>query len=54
VVFSNSESCQDQLEAHGTRDSRLVDVGEVDHFTSAAVALPRVLRFFADVSPGSR
>jgi acetyl esterase/lipase len=52
VVFSNAESCADQLAARGTRDARLVDVGEVDHFGSATVALPRVLRFFDGIRTG--
>lgn len=46
VVFGNSESCQDTLRAHGTRDSQVVNVGEVDHFTSAFLALPQVLAWF--------
>jgi acetyl esterase/lipase len=46
VVFANSQSCQDTLRAHGTRDSKVVNVGEVDHFTSARVALPQVLTWF--------
>jgi len=46
VVFANSQSCQDALQARGTRDSEVVNVGEVDHFTSARLALPRVLTWF--------
>ncbi|MFL6118671.1 MAG: hypothetical protein ACJ73U_03540, partial [Actinophytocola sp.] len=46
VVFANSVSCQAALRAHGTRDSEVVDVGEVDHFISARVALPQVLTWF--------
>jgi hypothetical protein len=46
VVFANSASCQTTLKAHGTRDSAVVNVGEVDHFTSAFVALPQVLTWF--------
>jgi acetyl esterase/lipase len=49
VVFGNSVSCQSQLAARGTRDSRVVNVGAVDHFGSAVTALPKVLRFFAGV-----
>lgn len=46
VLFSNSESCQDQLRAHGAGDTQVVNVGDVDHFTSAVVALPQVLSWF--------
>jgi acetyl esterase/lipase len=46
VVFANSRSCQDALRTRGTRDSAVVDVGAVDHFTSARLALPRVLTWF--------
>jgi acetyl esterase/lipase len=46
VVFSNSESCQDDLVAHGARDVTLVNLGETDHFTSAMTALPQVLTWF--------
>lgn len=44
VVFSNAESCEADLRAHGTRDVGLVDVGAVDHFGSAMVALPEIAR----------
>lgn len=44
VVFSNAESCETDLRAHGARDVRLVDVGDVDHFGSAMAALPRIAR----------
>jgi len=46
VVSSNSESCQADLEAHGTRDSKVVNVGPTDHFTTAMTALPQVLTWF--------
>jgi acetyl esterase/lipase len=46
VVFANAESCQEDLVARGARDSRVVNVGDVDHFTSANLALPRVLTWF--------
>jgi acetyl esterase/lipase len=46
VVFSNSESCQADLEARGTRDSKVVNVGPADHFTTAMTALPQVLAWF--------
>jgi acetyl esterase/lipase len=44
VVFSNAESCEEDLRAHGARDVRLVDLGDVDHFGSAMAALPRIVR----------
>lgn len=44
VVFTNSESCAADLRAHGTRDVRLVDLGETDHFGSAEAALPEIAR----------
>lgn len=46
VVFANAQSCQEDLVAQGARDSRVVNVGDVDHFTSAGLALPRVLTWF--------
>lgn len=46
VVFSNSESCQEELVANGTHDTKLVNLGPVDHFTSAMTALPQVLAWF--------
>ena len=44
VVFTNSESCETDLRAHGTRDVRLVDMGNVDHFGSVETALLRIAR----------
>ena len=44
VVFTNAESCETDLRAHGTRDVRLVDLGETDHFGSAMAALPEIAR----------
>ena len=44
VVFTNAESCEADLRAHGTRDVRLVDLGETDHFGSAIAALPEITR----------
>jgi hypothetical protein len=44
VVFSNAESCETDLRARGTRDVRVVNVGDVDHFGSAMAALPRIAR----------
>ncbi|MGB3442411.1 MAG: lipase family protein [Actinophytocola sp.] len=44
VVFANAESCETDLRAHGARDVRLVNVGDVGHFDSARVALPRIAR----------
>jgi acetyl esterase/lipase len=46
VVSTNADSCQADLVAHGTRDSRVVNVGPVDHFASARTALPQVLTWF--------
>lgn len=46
VVYDNAESCQSDLVARGTRDSQVVNLGPVDHFTSAMLALPRVLAWF--------
>lgn len=46
VTFSNSVSCQEQLAARGVRDSAVVDLGNVDHFTSPVVALPKVVAWF--------
>ncbi|TDV54115.1 alpha/beta hydrolase [Actinophytocola oryzae] len=46
VVSDNATSCLEDLGAHNTRDSRVVNVGAVDHFTSARVALPQVLTWF--------
>lgn len=46
VVFANSQSCQADLVAHGTRDSKVVNVGDVDHFTAGRLSLSQVLAFF--------
>jgi acetyl esterase/lipase len=46
VVFANSQSCQADLVAHGTRDSEVVNVGDVDHFTAGRLSLSQVLAFF--------
>jgi dienelactone hydrolase len=45
VAFANGEHCRADLRAAGA-DVPLVDVGDVDHFTSERLAAPRVLRFF--------
>jgi acetyl esterase/lipase len=50
VVFANAQNCQADLVAHGTRDSAVVNVGPVDHFTSARLALPQVLTWFNEMS----
>ena len=47
VAFTNAQQCQAQLGAHGAQVA-LVDVGHVDHNTSAELATPRVLEFFAE------
>lgn len=46
VVHTNADSCQEDLAAHGARDTRVVSLGEVDHFATAMVALPQVLAWF--------
>lgn len=46
VVPTNALSCQDDLTAHGTRDSDVVNVGDVDHFGSAYVSVQQVLTWF--------
>ena len=45
VAFANAQQCQTQLAAHGAR-IKLVDVGHVDHNTSAELATPPVLTLF--------
>ncbi|HEY1540146.1 MAG TPA: hypothetical protein VGF63_12165 [Solirubrobacteraceae bacterium] len=49
VAFANGEHCRADLRAAGA-DVALVDVGDVDHFTSERLAAPRVLRFFDGLS----
>jgi len=46
VPISNADHCLSQLEHHDTK-ARLVDVGAVDHSTSATLALPLVVDEFA-------
>lgn len=45
VVFSNSESCQRTLAGSGTK-ATLVNLGDIDHFTSGHRALPQILTWF--------
>ena len=45
VAFANAQQCQTQLAEHGDH-VKLVDVGNVDHNTSAELATPQVLTFF--------
>ena len=45
VAFANAQQCRTQLAEHGD-DVELVDVGKVDHNTSAELATPQVLTFF--------
>ena len=45
VAFANAQQCQAQLAEHGDK-VELVDVGHVDHNTSAELATPQVLAFF--------
>jgi hypothetical protein len=47
VAFANAQQCQTQLAEHGDR-VKLVDVGHVDHNTSAELATPQVLAFFTE------
>jgi hypothetical protein len=47
VVFANSLQCQAALSAHGTR-AALIDVGDVDHNTSAERSVPPVLQFLTE------
>jgi hypothetical protein len=44
VVFTNAESCENDLRARGARDVRLVNVGDIDHFGLARAALPEIAR----------
>lgn len=45
VAFANSMTCRAQLAAHGV-NSRVVDVGDLDHNDSALASYPEVLRWF--------
>lgn len=45
VAFANAQQCRTQLAEHGA-DVELVDVGNVDHNTSAELATAQVLTFF--------
>lgn len=47
VSFANSRQCQRDLAAHGDRVP-LVDVGDVDHNTSAERSVPLALEFLAE------
>ena len=47
VAFANAQQCQAQLAEHGDK-VKLVDVGHVDHNTSAELATPQVLAFFTE------
>ena len=47
VAFANSWQCQAELAAHGDRVT-LVDVGDVDHNTSAERSVPLVLEFLTE------
>jgi hypothetical protein len=47
VAFSNTEQCQAEFAAYGDRVAA-VDVGAVDHNTSAELSVPWVLDFLAD------
>ncbi|HWG27801.1 hypothetical protein [Actinospica sp.] len=47
VAFTNSQQCQAELAAHGDRVT-LVDVGDLDHNTSAELPVPLVLEFLIE------
>jgi hypothetical protein len=47
VAFANSQQCQAALAVHGDH-VRLVDVGDVDHNTSAELSVPQVLAFLTE------
>jgi len=47
VVFANSRQCQAALAANGTT-AALIDVGDVDHNTSAELSVPLALQFLTD------
>ena len=47
VAFANAQQCQAELAAHGGRVA-LVDVGDVDHNTSAERSVPLVLQFLTE------
>lgn len=53
VAFANAQQCQAQLAAHGDR-VKLIDVGNVDHNTSAELATPQVLAFFSNAADSER
>ena len=50
VTYLNSRHCQRALDAHGLRVP-LINVGNVDHFPSEHLALPRVVRWFERLLP---
>lgn len=53
VAFANAQQCQAHLAAGGSR-VEVVDVGDVDHNTSAELATPKVPTFFADIGVSDR
>jgi acetyl esterase/lipase len=46
VVIDNSRNCQDSLADSGAK-AELVDLGDLDHFTAGATAVPLVLDWFS-------
>lgn len=48
VPYANSEHC---LRDFGPENAELIDLGDVDHSTSAAKGLPRVLDWFHELAP---
>ena len=50
VAYLNSVHCQRALATHGLHVP-LIDVGNVDHFPSEHLALPRVVRWFEELQP---
>jgi secretory lipase len=50
VAFLNAVHCQRALDARGLHVP-LINVGNVDHFPSEHIALPRVVRWFEELQP---
>jgi hypothetical protein len=44
VAIENTENCAAQLSSSGAR-ARVVNLGDVDHFTAGRMAVPQVLRW---------
>jgi hypothetical protein len=50
VAFLNAVHCQRAFDARGL-DVPLINIGNVDHFPSEHIALPRVVRWFERLQP---